>query len=243
MTKSKIKKFEGVKITGSNQRAWELLMRIAKRKSFQCDVGKLRKEFDVPNNKLNLHLNKVIFEHFVFPGTWSKNGDLQTLQILHKEVEKLMAKNKADLLTAYPLIFYWIIFYKIYILPDEIGTVVLRDMVQIKKEIKTINLKENYLYPVALLINTYASGEEIKNFVDAHLNRIQMYQNRYKEKTPPKQPIRIREPLNITKFIYSLDGKKTNKEIANLANKKLGSNYYNNDDVSRVLDKKRRKER
>jgi hypothetical protein len=235
-----------IKVTGSNERIWEILMRTEKKKSFKKDIYNLRKEFGIPERgyeELPTDFDTFGYRSFSFPKEWREKITGEVFVDFSNKLNEIIDKYQLGTLKSFPYVFYWIVLYGKCALPCDIGEVVLEDMVKAKREIKFNKPMENYHYPVALLISSYASGKEIKDFVNKHLNRIKMYQNRYKKQAPPRQSIRLREPLEITRIIYSLDGKKSPKEISDILAEKMGRRIYNNDDITRILDKKRRKEK
>lgn len=243
----KIKKDKGEKkdFTEAHGRAWELLMRVAKRKSFQKDIQKIREKFEIPLG--GFKEKPYDYEAYgylspnVIPIEWKKKISVEKFTEFFNELMDLTNKYELGFLKAYYKVFFWLVFYGLYILPEDIGPVVLQDMVKAKKEIKFGKLKENYVYPLALLINPYAKMNEIIDFVKTHSDKIENLQDKYKSKAPPFKIIRRRGPTAASKFVQR-NRHKNRKNLTKLT-QAVYNPSYDETKINKILYNFRKKER
>ncbi len=230
--------------TDAHQRLWLLLKRTSKSQSFRERLIKMRIDFGIPPKgyeKKPLDYEHFGYNSFAVPESWTEENSPARFEELHNGLDVLTDGCDLGVIKAYPQIFYWIIFYGLYMLPDKVGTVVIKDMVEVKKWTDFGKLEENYLFPIAIFISPHASRNDILDFVKTNSDRIKKLQAQYAEKTPPLKNVRRREPLAPTKFILQQEGK-PHQEIANLANKKF-DRAFTYSDVGKILNNKRKKER
>lgn len=231
--------------TEAHNRLWELLMRKSKSKSFNKKISELREEFGVPQDgfdKKPANYDVLGYKSFSFPPDWKSKVDKEQFSKAYYNMLSFAKENGLGILNAQPYVFLWLIFYGIYILPDDVGPIVLQDMVEAKRKIRFGGLKENYIFPVAILINPYASINEIVDFIETHSHRIKRLQFKYQDKSPVPQTVRLREPLKVTKFIQQ-NADKYNDRISLIRDVKAKFGIdYGESDIIRILHNKKKKE-
>lgn len=229
---------EKKEFTDANDRFWKLLMRKANNRIFKSDIKNLRKEFDIPPDGFTERpLDFEVFSYVSFrvPLEWQGKIGKDGFSSFYYKLMDIANKHKFGPLIAHPKVFLWIAIYNEYLLPQEVGMVALEDMVKVKQEIRFGNLKENYIFPVALLISPHATKAEIVDFVETHFNRIERIQYKYKEKTPPFSRVRRKKTLGYTNFILKHRDIPP-KELAIMVNKKFKNLNYTDTDVRKTID-------
>jgi hypothetical protein len=225
--------------TSAQDRLWELLLRMKSDKKFQDDLKRLRKLHNIPESgfkDLPIDYTHLGYASFNFPQEWVREIDNIDTEAFSSDVNNLVKDHKLGALDVQACVMDWILFYDKYHLPDNAGNVVLLDMVKTRKNLRNKKIKENHAFPVGIMVNPYASINEIKEYIDVNSKKIKNIQERYKDRVAPLRQTRMREMHKVTRLILNLHFKqeKEPKEIIPIVQKRFGIIFSESDIRSKI---------